>query len=80
MLKKSLSQGCWHVLAPLFVFTQKADSGCRQPRYIQGDIRYCGNLIWVMPAKGKRRFLLQRNALFALSLVSVLELPQLLPT
>jgi hypothetical protein len=23
MLKKSLSQGCWHVLAPLFVLSRK---------------------------------------------------------
>ena len=65
MLKKSLSQGCWHVLAPFFVvlacqgkvdilnaLKQKADSGCRQPRCIRRDTRYCGNLVWVVPAEG----------------------------
>src|SRR2546426_11599746 len=53
---------CWH---PFFValacqgkvgilnaLKQKADSGCRQPRCIQRDIRYCRNLIWIIPAEG----------------------------
>jgi len=76
MLKKSLSQGCWHMLAPLFValacqgkvgilnaLKQKADNGCRFPRYVQGDTQYCGNLIWIVPAEGSGKRLDYTHAL-----------------